>query len=507
MITKRTIIISLAVNFLVQWGLYIPRTLVSETASAKIARHTILDAPEAGYFNGTVDDVMIFNRSLDANEIQMIYESQKPVIEEPWIGLHFLQSLGNKYTGTHEERFAKYIVDFNETVKTLTDIGINVIVFDIRRNDFHFTCDEGLENLDYKPAEGLTKEECKQMAQICRDNEIGIVVDMKYSLSKQDRGPIAEVYPEFMIPEDEWEDGKYYKTEDVIEYKGVVYECIESHTSNSSVKPPNSDYWKLYYYTGLRRTRDPFNKQAEELTFDMIDELIEAFTVNGVKPDGFHISNDELTKWLNCPQECQGMTSAEVFNMSITNLYNHIKENNPEMKVMMWGDMLLGGYYPKFRHGTGEAIDMIPKDIIICDWQYASLSMPLDEESGFELWDHGIWEYPTIQYFVDKGFKVWPAGWNNSANTRALIKAGLKARPKEKMLGHLYTTWTGQLIPDLRLALLQEGDQNQLHFRVREIAKVINETIWMFSKAPVPSAFLKTERVNMKYSHNNRYKK
>ena len=42
MITKRTIIISLAVNFLVQWGLYIPGTPVSETASAKIARHAIL---------------------------------------------------------------------------------------------------------------------------------------------------------------------------------------------------------------------------------------------------------------------------------------------------------------------------------------------------------------------------------------------------------------------------------------------------------------------------------
>ena len=44
------------------------------------------------------------------------------------------------------------------------------------------------------------------------------------------------------------------------------------------------------------------------------------------------------------------------------------------------------------KNGTASAVDSIPKDIIICDWHYEKRA-----------------DYPSLRYFQDKGFRVWPA--------------------------------------------------------------------------------------------------
>ena len=59
------------------------------------------------------------------------------------------------------------------------------------------------------------------------------------------------------------------------------------------------------------------------------------------------------------------------------------------------------------RNGTAPAIDKIPKDIILCDWHY-------------ELRDH----YPSVAYFQQKGFRVWPASWNNPKAALAFLEEG-----------------------------------------------------------------------------------
>ena len=69
------------------------------------------------------------------------------------------------------------------------------------------------------------------------------------------------------------------------------------------------------------------------------------------------------------------------------------------------------------------AIDLIPKDIIICPWHYEVRET-----------------YPSIPMFIDKGFRVLPAGWKDVDATRALIKFA-QQNTGPKMLGYMFTTW------------------------------------------------------------------
>ena len=75
--------------------------------------------------------------------------------------------------------------------------------------------------------------------------------------------------------------------------------------------------------------------------------------------------------------------------------------------MLMWGDRLIDANVMKYgkweasENGTAPAIDLIPKDIIICDWHYEQRT-----------------DYPSVRYFQEKGFRVWPAGWNNVEATQ-----------------------------------------------------------------------------------------
>ena len=97
--------------------------------------------------------------------------------------------------------------------------------------------------------------------------------------------------------------------------------------------------------------------------------------------------------------------------------------------MLMWADRLIDG--KKFElgdwegatNGTAPALDLIPKDIIVCPWHY-------------ELKD----SYPSIPLFIGKGFRVLPAGWKNIEATTALIRFS-KLQSGPKILGHMFTTW------------------------------------------------------------------
>lgn len=97
--------------------------------------------------------------------------------------------------------------------------------------------------------------------------------------------------------------------------------------------------------------------------------------------------------------------------------------------MLMWGDRLLDaketGYHKweASANGTAPAIDMIPKDIIICDWHYRKRK-----------------SYPSIPLFQKKGFRVLPASFNRVDGALALLEYARK-HDTGGVLGHLCTTW------------------------------------------------------------------
>ena len=98
--------------------------------------------------------------------------------------------------------------------------------------------------------------------------------------------------------------------------------------------------------------------------------------------------------------------------------------------MLMWGDRLLDsastGYagWEAADNGTAPAIDMIPKDIIICDWHYGKRD-----------------DYPSIPLFLEKGFRVLPTSWRDSEAAGALVDFSLKSKSDKRMLGHLCSLW------------------------------------------------------------------
>jgi hypothetical protein len=97
--------------------------------------------------------------------------------------------------------------------------------------------------------------------------------------------------------------------------------------------------------------------------------------------------------------------------------------------MLMWADRFIDGAKYKMgkweasENGTYPAIDMVPKDIIMCPWHYTLRD-----------------SYPSIPVFLEKGFRVLPTSWNKPDAAQKLISysMGLKNR---NMLGHIFTTW------------------------------------------------------------------
>jgi len=168
----------------------------------------------------------------------------------------------------------------------------------------------------------------------------------------------------------------------------------------------------------------PLHPDVNKLVFDLMDELIDAF-----QTDAFHVGMDEvfLIGSEFCSR-CKGKDPSELFAKAVNDYHKHLVDEK-HVEMLMWGDRLLDGKKTGYgrweasENGTAPAIDRIPKDIIMCDWHYGKLN-----------------DYPSIALFIEKGFRVWPGGWDKTDATAALIQCARKnAGPK--MLGYMCTTW------------------------------------------------------------------
>ena len=131
-------------------------------------------------------------------------------------------------------------------------------------------------------------------------------------------------------------------------------------------------------------TRHP---QAYPLLFDTLEEMLEVFD----HPKRLHVGLDEVRwKTYNLPEDercvrCRGVPKWQIFADHITRLHDFLEQRGVEM--WMWGDMLVS------RHNGGppfdcrKALDVIPKDVVICNWSadYAMGSSKELAEKGFRV--------------------------------------------------------------------------------------------------------------------------
>ncbi|MCK4375420.1 MAG: family 20 glycosylhydrolase [Candidatus Brocadiae bacterium] len=173
------------------------------------------------------------------------------------------------------------------------------------------------------------------------------------------------------------------------------------------------------------RSYCPLHPEVHEVVFSLIDELADAFEATDC-----HVGLDEVFVIAeeNCPR-CGGKDPAELFAGEVKALHGNLAGKGRTM--WMWGDRLIDGEemgigrWEASLGGTHPALDMVPKDIIICDWHYDRAPQ-------------------TPAYFLEKGFGVVACPWRKEEVALEQLEMIRELRKEnDRALGMLQTTWCG----------------------------------------------------------------
>jgi hypothetical protein len=266
----------------------------------------------------------------------------------------------------------------------------------ILRVDYNYQYESHPELRD---STALSKEDVKKIVTVCRKNGIKIIPQINL-LGHQSwagkTGNLLKVYPQF--DETPW---------------------IQMPQNYSW---PNSDslYCKSYC---------PLHPEVHKIVFALVDELCDVF-----ETDAFHAGMDEVfyIGTDKCPR-CSGKDKAELFAGEVTTIRNHLAAQNRTLWI--WGDRLIDGkttsigIWEASGNGTSRAIDLIPKDVVICDWHYERAEQ-------------------TPVYFAMKGLKVVTCTWKKPLVAKMQYEDLLKFKERsswdmgQRFLGMMQTVWT-----------------------------------------------------------------
>jgi type 1 glutamine amidotransferase len=246
---------------------------------------------------------------------------------------------------------------------------------------------------------GLSRADVKKMVDVCRTNHIRLIPQINllgHQSWQRTIGALLRVYPEF--DETPW------------------------------VKVPEKYTWPnpdgLYC-----RSYCPLHPRVHEVVLPLVDEICEVF-----ETDAFHAGMDEVFYLAEdkCPR-CGGKDKAELFAGEIKRIHDRLEAKRRQLWI--WGDRLLDGKvtgmgeWEASLNNTHRAIDLIPKDVFICDWHYERAD-------------------PSPVYFAMKGFKVVSCPWTNpkaalqQLNDMTRFREQSAPAMKARFQGVMQTVWS-----------------------------------------------------------------
>jgi hypothetical protein len=289
-----------------------------------------------------------------------------------WRALHLL----NYNTDAELEKLAAH-------VPGLAAAGVNVLILEV---DYNFAFAKHPElRLGANP---ITPEGARRFAEVCRRNAVRVIPEFQ-SLGHQswakETFPLLTVHPEFDLT-----PGAFPGNEGIY--------CRE---------------W------------DVLNPEVTRIALELMDEIVDAFDA-----DAIHVGMDEVfLLGSDRSPSTKGQDPAVLFAKSVNDLHAHLAGKR-HLTMLMWSDRLFDGKGLDFgeweasMNGTAGALDLIPKDIVLCPWHY-------EKKPG----------YPSIPKFLAKGFRVLPASWKDVDAALALIDFA-RAQRHPRLLGHMVTTWS-----------------------------------------------------------------
>lgn len=165
----------------------------------------------------------------------------------------------------------------------------------------------------------------------------------------------------------------------------------------------------------------PRHPDSLRIVTDLACELVEAFGA-----DAMHIGCDEVFEIGSCPR-CRDVPTSKLFADWVNGIARHLKSRG--VATMIWGDRLLDaktcgyGEWEASDNGTSGALNLLDKDIAICDWHYESRPA-----------------YPSVDVFADAGRKIYVCPWRYPENTQKFL-AYAAAHDRGQYLGVMFTTW------------------------------------------------------------------
>jgi len=287
----------------------------------------------------------------------------------------------------------EYVKEFDRFIREeLAPLGVNTLVL---RVDWNYEYETHPELREDDP---LTKKDVRLLSSTCKELNINLIPQINllgHQSWHSETGKLLEVYPQF--DETPWV------------------------SMPAEYKWPNDDglYCKSYC---------PLHPEVHAVVFDLVGEIVDAFDAKA-----FHAGMDEVFYIgdSKCPR-CSGRDNAELFAGEVNLIRNFLASKGCRMWI--WGDRLIDGKVTGYgmweasMNNTHRAIDMIYRDVVICDWHYERPDL-------------------TAVMFALKGFTVLTCPWRTPEvalkqleNTQMFISTATTAT-RERYAGILQTEW------------------------------------------------------------------
>ena len=260
-------------------------------------------------------------------------------------------------------------------------LGINAIVLEV---GYHFDFKSHVNLRDTKHQ--ITRSGARLFTQRAQNHGISII-PLFHILGNQSEGhqksPLLTTYPEF--------------------------DTTPAHFTNNA---------------GIHaREWDPLNEKIERIIFSLLEELIDAFSAPAI-----HIGMGEIFLLGHEHSPSTRDKNPAVLFAYVANVYRQFLVYSQNVSVLMFADRLIDGAVHDFGPwessycGTAEAIDLLPRDLIICPWHYKPQI-----------------EYPSIPEFTSRGFRILPTCWHDINATSEFMTYCLSA-VNEHLLGFMFST-------------------------------------------------------------------
>ncbi len=246
----------------------------------------------------------------------------------------------------------------------------------------------------------LTRDQVKQIADLCKSYEINLIPMINllgHQSWAEKTGRLLTHFPQFDETPHITMPGKYTW--------------------------PNAEglYCKSYC---------PNHPDVHGVVFALVDELMEACDATT-----FHAGMDEVFYLaMDSCSRCSGLDPATLFAQEVNAINNHLAANG--YNLWIWGDRLLDGkttgigLWEASMNNTARAIDLIAKEVVICDWHYKKA-------------------YPTPVLFAMKGLAVVACPWNQPEvmeeqfKNHFIYRKNASETLKSRYLGVMQTVWAG----------------------------------------------------------------